>query len=189
MLVAIFLCNSTNSVQIANVLKKYQGESLIQIFLHEEREELVEVLAYCLMQNHFHMVLREKQEGGISKFMGKLMTAYSMYFNKKNERSGPLFTKPFKAQHVDSEAYFRWIFSYIHLNPINFLDKEWKSSKKVSDINKTKNFLNNYKFSSFYDYCVGDRPERNILSMSDLPDFLIEQNDLTDLLKNIKDSP
>src|SRR3990167_6058915 len=58
---------------------------------------LVSIGAYCLMPNHFHLLVREKTEGGISKFMSKLMTAYSMYFNKKNSRTGRLFQNTFQA--------------------------------------------------------------------------------------------
>src|SRR3989344_3811028 len=60
-------------------------------------EGLVDILCYCLMKNHFHLLLRENVEGGISMYMHRLLTSYSRYFNIRNVRSGSLFVNPFKA--------------------------------------------------------------------------------------------
>ena len=65
----------------------------------EPRKLLVDILVFTLMPNHFHMLLRQKRENGISRFMQKLGTGYSMYFNKKYERVGALFQGKFKASH------------------------------------------------------------------------------------------
>ena len=80
-------------------------------------ERLVNLIAFCLMPNHFHMLLHERIAGGISKFMQRLSTAYTMYFNEKNERSGALFQGRFKSKFVDSELYLLKIIDYIHSNP------------------------------------------------------------------------
>lgn len=82
------------------------------------RKLLVEILVFCLMPNHFHLLLRQKQKNGIVKFMQKLGTGYTMYFNKKNERVGGLFQERFKAVVVKDEEHFIHLPFYIHTNPI-----------------------------------------------------------------------
>ena len=79
------------------------------------------------MPNHFHILVYENEEGGISKFMMRLLTAYSMYFNTKYERSGPLFVHPFRSTHISNESQYLWIFSYIHLNPIKIIKNNFKN--------------------------------------------------------------
>ena len=68
--------------------------------LEDERDVLADIGAYCLMPNHFHLLIKEKEEFGISRFIHKIATSYSMYFNKLNERSGRLFQGPYKAKHI-----------------------------------------------------------------------------------------
>ena len=103
-----------------------QKNKLENIFEEEKEKPLVSILSYCLMPNHFHLILYEHTENGISKFMGKLLTAYSMYFNKKYDRSGPLFTHPFRSEHINNDSQYMYIFSYIHLNPLSIIQKNWK---------------------------------------------------------------
>ena len=123
------------------------------------------------MPNHFHLILYEHKEGGISKFMGKLLTAYSMYFNTKYERSGPLLTRPFRSEHINNESQYMWIFSYIHLNPISIIDKNWKENG-VKNKKEVENFLQNYKYSSYLDFLGKDRPESAILNFSLVPEYI-----------------
>ncbi|MEX0931726.1 MAG: transposase [Candidatus Paceibacterota bacterium] len=156
----LYLCNSSKPV----VYRLIQGDPL-----YEERGgTLVDIVAYVLMPNHYHLILREKVEGGIIKFLSKVMTAYTMYFNTKNERGGQLFCKPFRAKHINEDAYFRWVLSYIHLNPLGLVSDE---KRKKDDMNK---YLKEYKYSSFIDYYVGKRKESNILEMSCVDEFEIE---------------
>ncbi len=79
----------------------------------------VELLAYCLMPNHFHLLLYQKSERGVSEFMRTLSTSYTMYFNKRYKRVGSLFQGTYKARHVDTESYWLHISRYIHLNPLS----------------------------------------------------------------------
>ncbi len=104
-------------------------------------KELVEILAFALMSNHFHLLLRQIEEGGISKFMQKVCTGYTMYFNKKNERVGPLFQGKFKAVLIERDAQFMYIPHYIHKNPIDALARGEK--------------LEDYPWSSYRDYVLG----------------------------------
>lgn len=158
------------------------------MFEEVSNHTLVNIHAYSLMPNHFHIVLRQKAEHGISIFMRKVGTAYSMYFNAKYEHSGALFQGRFKSSHVSNEAYFRWVYSYVHLNPLGLLYHDWEKGG-IQDLNRARAQIMQYTFSSFLDYTSGRRPQRNILDMADAPDFLKNQNDLEALLSDIKDRP
>lgn len=79
-------------------------------------QDLVSFTAYNLVENHFHFKLKQLSDYGISKFMHKLGTGYTIYFNKKYDRSGSLFENVFKATHIDSESYLIWLSGYIHNN-------------------------------------------------------------------------
>jgi len=75
------------------------------------------LLAYCLMPNHFHLLIRQNGTVPISKLLSKVCTSYSMYFNKKYGRIGQVFQDQFKAIHVDNDSYILWLSAYIHQNP------------------------------------------------------------------------
>jgi len=111
------------------------------------RKLLVEILAFTLMPNHYHIVLSQKTDGGIVKFMQKLGTGYTMFFNEKYDRVGPLFQGRFKAALVKKDGHFLYLPHYIHLNPLDLLNKR----DSIPFIEKRK-FLENYKWSSFPDY-------------------------------------
>ncbi|OGY25165.1 MAG: hypothetical protein A2Z11_00060 [Candidatus Woykebacteria bacterium RBG_16_43_9] len=85
------------------------------------RAHSVTILAYCLMPNHYHLLVRQESDDPLSIFLQKLNLAYSMYFNKKYDRVGPLFQSRFKAKLVDSEEYLLELSRYIHLNPYEIL--------------------------------------------------------------------
>lgn len=77
---------------------------------------LVEFVAFCINPNHFHFIVRQLEDGGISKYMHKLSSGYTSYFNEKHERTGSLFGGKFKAKHIDSKEYLLHLSVYINLN-------------------------------------------------------------------------
>lgn len=88
----------------------------------------VELLAYCLMGNHFHLfIYQPSDERAISKFMQSVLTAYTMYFNRKHGTEGRLFQSTFKASRITKDAYFDHITRYIHMNPHDYLSYQWSS--------------------------------------------------------------
>lgn len=88
----------------------------------------VELIAYCLMSNHFHLLLyQEKDIAAITKLMRSVSTSYTMYFNQRHDQSGHLFQGVFKASRIDSDQYLAHITRYIHLNPDRFETYEWSS--------------------------------------------------------------
>jgi len=80
------------------------------------KKPLVKFIAYNLLFNHFHFVLEQVAEGGISEFMKRLLGGYTWYFNKKSTRSGSLFQGTFKSKYIDSDGYLSHISVYVNLN-------------------------------------------------------------------------
>lgn len=115
-----------------------------------ERKLLVEILAFCLMPNHFHLLLRQVKDDGISKFMRKL-GGYATYINKKYNRQGHLYQGRFKAIHIASDDQLKNVFVYIHTNPVSLIESNWKENG-IKEPEKTIKFLENYKWSSYLDY-------------------------------------
>ncbi len=80
----------------------------------KKKDVLISIGAYCLIPNHFHILVRQENEKGISLFMQKLSTAYVMYYNKKYKRTGSLFEGKFKSKYAGEDTYLKYLFSYIH---------------------------------------------------------------------------
>jgi putative transposase len=160
----LFICNSVKVIHLSD----YPKIKFNEVFNIKRDNSLVEIGSYCLMPNHFHLLLREKQENGISLFMQKLITGYTMYFNKKNNRTGSLFESRFKAEYLNNDKYLKYIFSYIHLNPVKLIEPQWKKIG-ITDFKKVEKFLYNYNYSSYLDYLENTRPQKNIINKSAFP--------------------
>jgi len=160
----MYVCNSKNNFRALSLGKKETHYDF------DRGKNIVSIGAYCLMPNHFHILITEKEEGDISKFMQKLSTAYSMYYNKKYERNGGLFEGKFKSQHANTDRYLKYLFSYIHLNPIKLIDKEWRE-KGIKNIPLAINHLQNYKYSSYSDYLSKQSTQNLVLNVKDFPNY------------------
>jgi putative transposase len=101
-----------------------------------KQEPLVEIIAYCLNPNHYHFILRQIEDDGVERFMHKIGTSYTKYFNKKNKRSGVLFQGVFKSVHIDSNEYLLYLSAYVNKN--NFIHRYNKND--------------NWPYSSLSDY-------------------------------------
>lgn len=86
--------------------------------LQDKNRKLVEIVAFALMPNHFHLLLRQEVENGVSTFMRRLTNSYTRFFNTKSVRNGPIFQGAFKAVHVSSDEQLLHVSRYIHLNPV-----------------------------------------------------------------------
>lgn len=171
-LALLYLCNSEKMVQ----LYSYQRPTLSQLLSLDRGDTLVDICAYCLMPNHFHILIRGKEKGGISRFMQKLTTGYTMYFNQRNDRTGALFQGRFKASHIQDDTYLRYLLSYIHLNPIKIIDSRWKENG-IKNRKHAQTFLETYPYSSYRDYAGENRTHRLILSRSVLPRYFLFAGD------------
>lgn len=166
----LFICNSKNRIILRDLPK---GQDVYSV---ERDGTLVDIGSYCLMPNHFHLLLYEKQEDAISLFMQKIATAYAMYFNKRHKRSGALFEGCFKAIHVDTDEYLQYLFAYIHLNPIKILQPDWKE-RGIKNLEESRSFLNSYRYSSHVEYLDHNRKEASIIEKSNFPEYFSSPHD------------
>ncbi|MFH0792103.1 MAG: transposase [bacterium] len=112
---------------------------------------LVEIHAFALMTNHFHLLVRQIMDNGIATLMQKL-GGYSYYFNKKNNRTGTLFQDRYRTVLIKTEEQLKNTFNYIHTNPISLIESEWKKGI-IGDVGHADNFLRKeYAWSSYRDY-------------------------------------
>ena len=93
----------------------YQN-SFIKSQLRRPTSKLVNIICYCLNQNHYHMIIQQYADNGVSEFMRKLNGGYTKYFNWKHKRNGVLFQGKFKAIHIDSNEYLLHASAYVNLN-------------------------------------------------------------------------
>ena len=132
-----------------------------------QRDLLVEILVFCFMPNHIHLILRQLKDCGISQFMQKI-GGYSKYFNEKYDRKGHLFNR-FNAVHIKTDEQLRSVFIYDQINPVSLIEPGWKENG-IKNSKKAIKFLEEeYRWSSFFDY-LG---KKNFPSVT-VRDFLFE---------------
>lgn len=135
--------------------------------------ERITLLAYCLIANHFHILVYQKDSSDLEKFMRSLMTSYSRYFNLRYKRTGPLFESRYKAVRIDQDSYLHHITRYIHLNP-----RSWE----------------HYRHSSLRYYREGNEPAwlktEKILVLfrgrDDYMRFVADYEELRDMMSELK---
>ncbi|MEK7525066.1 MAG: transposase [Patescibacteria group bacterium] len=123
------------------------------------QKPLVKILAYCLMPNHFHLLLRQEEDAGISKYLSDLQNSYTRYFNTINERTGPLFMRQFKAVRIENENQLTHVSRYVHLNPY------------TGSVVKSLEEIEKYPWSSFGSYLDGN-------------DQIVTSNSVLDIFRN-----
>ncbi len=172
----LYLANGTKPVIYRDVPRR----SLSDL---DMGEKLVAIGAYCLMPNHFHLLLKEISDGGISLFMAKLTTSYAKYFNKKYKRVGPLFQSRFKAGHLMRDEHLKYLYAYIHLNPVKLLEPEWRE-KGIMDKERMRRYLEAYWYSSYQDYAGMGREESAILSQEQFPEYFSSPHEFEGVIKD-----
>ena len=147
----------------------------------KKTQKSTDILSYCLMPNHFHLLLRQKADNGISRFLSNFQNSYTRYFNTKHERTGPLFLDQFKAVRVETEEQLIHVSRYIHLNPY--------SSYIVKSIEQ----LENYPWSSYPEYlnikkgfCEIEDIIVNFKNFGNYRKFVTDQADYQRKLEGIK---
>lgn len=143
----LYLSNTTNRFKFRDDIERKH----IDPYDYDQKVKLVEVCFYALMPNHFHICTKGVGAEGIEKYMQKLEGAYCRYYNAKYNRTGTLFEGNFKAEHVGDDIYLKYLFSYIHLNPVKIIQSDWKE-KGITNTQQTIHFLEKYLYSSFRDY-------------------------------------
>ncbi|MEK7227519.1 MAG: transposase [Patescibacteria group bacterium] len=162
----LYTCNSENNFRMSSVIENANKNP----YLWDRGEQLVSIGAYCLMPNHFHILITENKKGGISLFMQKLLTAYVMYYNHKYERAGGLFEGKFRSEYLGLDQYLKYIFSYIHLNPIKLIQTDWKEVG-IKNVEEALTYLDNYEHSSYPDFKGIERKENIILNRKAYPNY------------------
>jgi len=169
----LYACNQKGNLKVNNLNK---GQTLYDI---ERGKTLVSIGGYCLMSNHFHLLLTQPEDDDISIFMQKLSTSYSMYYNKKYKRTGVLFEGKFKSQHIKDDRYLKYLFSYIHLNPVKIIQKNWKEEGIIINREEIINYLKEYTYSSYLDYLEVKRIQNKILNIESFPRYFPNKNSFT----------
>jgi len=151
-------------VVFLNLLKRYLSDDQAKdvkgrkyTSLHDD----VELVSFCLMPNHFHLLMYLQTTTGITQLLRNVTASYSVYFNKRHGRVGHLFQERFKASMIDNEGYLDHISRYIHLNPMSFRTWEYSSlpyylgTKSASWV-KPERILQLFKDSEEYNAFVND---------------------------------
>lgn len=148
-----------------------------------KKGRLAKIICFCLMPNHFHFLLKQIKEGGVSKLIANFQNSYTRYFNIKNKRIGPLFQGAFKAVRVETDEQFVHVSRYIHLNPY--------SSAVIDSFEK----LEKYPWSSFREYLQYNQGRKisfpeEVLNLFQNPQeyrkFIFDQADYQRELEKIK---
>jgi len=166
----LYASNSSSPFPLRRFRERDGGLDPHDLYTEERGEPLVDIGAYALLPNQYHLLLRERVAGGIATFMHRLNTRYVMYFNIRYERVGPLFGGRFRAKHV-RKSYLSKVVNFIHGNSAELFEQNFKSGM-VADTHLLKKSVRTYEFSSLCDYEECDRPERAILSIDSLKTFL-----------------
>lgn len=172
--------------RIINLMQYYQLEgpkprfSFFNPKIHklETNNKLVNIICYCLMPNHFHFLLQQVRDGGITEFVSKLSNSYTKYFNTKNKRIGPLMQGEFKAVYVETNEQLIHLSRYIHINPlVGYVVKD----------------LNSYQWSSYREYLIGTNSfcakkiiTNQFKSIAEYEQFVLDQEDYGKKLEQIK---
>ena len=181
----LYICNSTKeqSFRLDNLINQ-QHKIFNEIMILDREKPLVSIGAWCLMSNHFHVIVRQEVDGGITKFMRKVGVGYSMFFNIKYQRRGALFGGLFKSKLIGvDDNYMRHMFAYIHLNSLDIEFSGWKDNLNKSSI-EMKKFLESYKYSSYQDYIGEDRIEKSIIKPENFPDYFRNSESFKDFVEN-----
>ncbi len=150
---AFLLANSTQSSQAFQFLRDNQNAIIEDALkIAKNGEKLVDVICYVIMSDHYHLLLKEKIEGGITNFIHKCNISVAKYINIKTKRRGPLFESLFKSKHIATNNYLLHLSLYIHLNPLDFLvGKQWREHK-IQNWDQIRNKLINYPYSNLKNF-------------------------------------
>lgn len=161
-------------------IKFRNGFPIIIDKLEKQKEPLIEILAFCLMPNHVHLLVKQVADNGISLFVNK-MGGYSTYFNNRYSRFGSLFQRPFKAIHIESGDQLLTVVTYIHLNPIDLIEFGWKNNG-INNPYRVLSFLKTFPWSSYFHY-LGLSDLSLIVKPSLLKSILKRSNDLQSFVR------
>jgi len=179
----LYVANSEESLRLDNLINN-QNKKYEDILVIKKKKQLVSIGAWCIMPNHFHVLIKQETDGGITQFMKKLGTGYAMYFNIKYQRQGALFGGLFKSKLIGTDdAYMQHLFGYIHLNPLDTKFFSWEENVN-RPTKEMKIFLEFYPYSSYLDYLKKRRVENSLLNIEAFPEYFSERFSLKDFVES-----
>ncbi len=161
----------------------------LRYFERRPRDLLLKIPSFSLMRNHYHLLLQISEAENMTKFMRKLNTGFTNYFNERNSREGALFQGKFKRILIENERQFAHIVVYIQLNPLDYYLPEWRRrALSRREIIKCLDFLEKYRWSSHLDY-VGKNNFPSVTSRDYFLDFFGSSKGYTAALENWLKAP
>ncbi|KPJ55303.1 hypothetical protein AMJ47_00280 [Parcubacteria bacterium DG_72] len=153
----IFSLYEFNDSRAANIQRRRKararfkkGRGRASTFI-DERDRLVDILCFCFMPNHIHLLLKQIKDNGITKFMSKTGTGLGGYINRKYNRQGHVFQSRFNAVHIKTDEQLKVVLAYICTNPLSLKYPEWKKIR-IENPAGAHAFLEEYKWSSYPDF-------------------------------------
>ena len=167
--ILLMILYGQSSVSILNTGRHVESYVKHQVFNIEQKQleeiqknRFVSLKSFCIMPNHFHLLVEQLEENGISKYMQKIQNSYAKYFNTKYQKSGHVLQGPFKSVHIEDNTQLLHTSAYIHRNPIEI--KKWKKNYTL------------YPYSSLQDY-VGKNRWNNLLEQNIILDQFNSKDD------------
>ncbi len=152
----LYFQSEANFPQIGRLVKDFVQHRVLDIAEEVIKRRIVELTTFCIMPNHFHLIIKELKEGGISTYMQRVLNAYAKYYNTKYTKSGHVFQGPYGVVYIEDDRQLLYLSAYIHRN-----------SREIS---KWFNREDQYPWSSYQDF-VEENRWRNLL----LPQIILEQ--------------
>ena len=139
----LYFQSQTNFSKVGRAVQEFVQHPMLDIVDEVIEKRTVELVAFCIMPNHFHLILKEVEDHGVSLYMQRILNAYGKYYNTKYERSGHVFQGPYRAVHVTNDSQLLYLSSYVHRNP--------------REISRWTNREDQYEWSSYQDFIAKDR--------------------------------
>ncbi len=188
---SLYEFNNSNPVTIQErrrrreVFKKSQKKSYrcpTPIEFVDDRQRFVDILTFCFMPNHIHLITKQLQENGISNFIKKVSGGYANYYNLKYKRKGHFFNR-FKPVHIETDEQLRNVLLYTWANPASLVEPGWKETG-IKNPGKVIKFLeNDYRWSSFFDY-IGTKNFPSVTNKEFILKFLGGEDKCREALKD-----
>ena len=163
----IYFQSQINFPQIGRLVKEFVKHPMLDIGQQVVKERTVELVAFCIMPNHFHLIIKEIEDLGISAYMQRVLNAYSKYYNTKYQKSGHVFQGPYRVVHIVDDRQLLHLSAYVHRN--------------VREISRWYNKEDQYQWSSYQDF-VNENRWGNLLSPAIILDQFKTQDKYRDFI-------
>ena len=140
----LYFQSETIFAQVGRAVEKFVKHRVLDNYGEITKKRTVELVAFCIMPNHFHLILKEVREGGISVYMQRILNAYGKYYNTKYQKTGHVFQGPYRAVHIAENRQLLHVSAYIHRNPREM--KGWFKKEKEYFWSSYQDFVGNNRW-------------------------------------------